>query len=145
MCDYSLMNIDNRLAREGEQLITHRFKTGSMGLVSAMDLDHWEEGRHNGLWQRIKDYFLFQGEPQPVVCIPPGARLTLHEFGPCENATFTQLSPQAHRHRDALVFDNGQTLLVQLLPERQKMTLVRLSSEETAEEPLAAPLELVGS
>jgi len=31
MCDYSLMSIPNRLAVEGENLIAHRFTTGTMG------------------------------------------------------------------------------------------------------------------
>ena len=38
MCDYSLMSIPNRLAREGEELIVHRFACGAMGLASPVDL-----------------------------------------------------------------------------------------------------------
>ena len=38
MCDYSLMAVPNRLAREGEELVAHRFPTGSLGLASPMDL-----------------------------------------------------------------------------------------------------------
>ena len=34
MCDYSLMAVPNRLAQEGEDLVTHRFPTGSLGLAS---------------------------------------------------------------------------------------------------------------
>jgi hypothetical protein len=32
MCDYSLAGVPNRLAVEGEQLVVHRFPTGSVGL-----------------------------------------------------------------------------------------------------------------
>ena len=38
MCDYSLMAIPNRLAEEGEDLVAHRFPTGSVGLASPRDL-----------------------------------------------------------------------------------------------------------
>ena len=34
MCDYSLAGIPSRLAVEGEQLVAHRFSTGSLGLAS---------------------------------------------------------------------------------------------------------------
>jgi len=37
MCDYSLMALPNRLAVCGEELATHKFQTGSMGLVSMAD------------------------------------------------------------------------------------------------------------
>ena len=38
MCDYSLCGIPNRLAAEGEELVVHKFSTGSMGLASPADL-----------------------------------------------------------------------------------------------------------
>jgi hypothetical protein len=34
MCDYSLQGGPNRLAVEGEQLVTYRFPTGSVGLAA---------------------------------------------------------------------------------------------------------------
>ena len=40
MCDYSLMAVPNRLAQEGEELVTHRFPTGSLGLASPANLPH---------------------------------------------------------------------------------------------------------
>jgi hypothetical protein len=144
MCDYSLMMNVNRLGKEGEDLVAHRFKTGSIGLVSVADHEDWLGQRGSGLWQRVKDYFTFEGDPQPVVCVPPGARLRLHDYGSCETATFTQLSPEANRHRDALLFDNGKTVTLESLPEGQVMTLVRMSSEEDVEEPQAAEPVLAG-
>lgn len=39
MCDYSLHDIKNRLANEGEELVVNKFHTGSKGLVSAADLE----------------------------------------------------------------------------------------------------------
>ena len=38
MCDYSLMAVPNRLAKEGEELVSHRFPTGSVGFASPGDL-----------------------------------------------------------------------------------------------------------
>jgi hypothetical protein len=34
MCDYSLMHLPNRLAADGEVLMTHKFPNGSVGLAS---------------------------------------------------------------------------------------------------------------
>jgi hypothetical protein len=34
MCDYSLAHYPNRLAEEGDQLVTCRFSSGTLGLTS---------------------------------------------------------------------------------------------------------------
>jgi hypothetical protein len=65
MCDYSLASVPNRLAVEGEQLVTFRFITGSMGLRSG-DAPRWR------LW--------FMQPPDVCVCVPPGARLLLRDI-----------------------------------------------------------------
>jgi hypothetical protein len=129
MCDYSLMTIRNRLAVEGEELVAHRFEEGSIGLVSLTDFTNWQARRPRSLWQWFNRCFLSQSEPAPVVCVPPGARLRLHDFGAGEEATFTQISPEASRYRDALRFDSGNTMLLQLLPEGQRLTVLRFSGE----------------
>ena len=72
-----------------------------------------------------------------MVCVPPGARLRLHDFGSCERATFTQISGESNRYRDALLFDNGNIVLLQLLAEGQKVTVLRLSAAEDVEPDLA--------
>ena len=107
MCDYSLMTIHNRLAMEGEELVAHRFRSGSIGLVSSLDFADWQTRRPARVWERFKDYFSPQTDPTPVVCIPPGARLLLHAFGSCEKGTFTQISPESNRYRCA-EFRRGQ-------------------------------------
>src|SRR5689334_4379775 len=58
MCDYSLFAIPNRLAKEQENLVAHRFPTGSMGLASPMDLRRnaqlrQEKSGSSGLWSAI--------------------------------------------------------------------------------------------
>ena len=61
MCDYSLTGIANRLAVEGEELVVQRFRTGSVGLASSPS--RW-----------------LSFEQTCAVCVPPGARLMLHDI-----------------------------------------------------------------
>lgn len=139
MCDYSLMMLPNRLAVEGEQLVAHKFKSGTTGLVGLGDFRTWR-GERPSFWQRVKNCFLCQTEPGPVVCIPPGSRLFLEdipnslrrqfEFQCGEYVTFAQRSAESWQHRDVLAFQNGVVLLLQLLPEGQKVNVLGLSSSE---------------
>ena len=140
MCDYSLMMVPNRLAVEGEELVTHRFQSGSLGLVSCFDYASWLNQRSKSIWQRFKACCSADNEPTPVVCIPPGARLRLEglpeilkeqfHFGSSEDATFTEISAEANGYRDAFCFDNGATVSFALLTEGQNVKVLRLSSEE---------------
>jgi len=140
MCDYSVMMVPKRLAIEGEELVTHRFQSGSIGLVSCFDYDTWSNKRATSIWQKLKAFCSFGSEPTPVVCIPPGARVRLEgspktfkeQFGLCssEEATFVQLSVEINQDRDALCFDNSAIVLLQLLPEGQRIRVLRLSSHE---------------
>jgi hypothetical protein len=45
MCDYSLMHYPNRLAVNGDELVVHRFLSGSIGLASEADLHQTAEKR----------------------------------------------------------------------------------------------------
>ena len=140
MCDYSVMMVPNRLAIEGEELVTHRFQSGSIGPVSCFDYDTWSNKRATSIWQKLKAFCSFGSEPTPVVCIPPGARVRLEgspktfkeqfTLGSSEEATFVQLSVEINQHRDALCFDNSAIVLLQLLPEGQRVRVLRLSSHE---------------
>lgn len=152
MCDYSLMMIHNRLAVEGEQLVAHRFKSGSVGLVSMLDFTKWRERPCGGIWQRVKECFSSRHEPSMVVCIPPGARLRVQEIpqplrdrfnlGSTEDATFTQVSADVNWHRDALLFSNKATVLLQALAEGQTVKVLGLTSSEE-NEPVPAHEEFV--
>ena len=140
MCDYSLMMIPNRLAIEGEELVAHRFQNGSTGMLSCGDFDRWAASRPKSFWQRLRAGLSSEGEPTPVVCIPPGARLRLmgiaevlkahFPMGSCEDAVFTQITAEASQYRDALCFANGATVLLQRLPEGQKLKVLQLSCSE---------------
>src|SRR3954453_14441935 len=111
MCDYSLMAVPNRLAQEGEELVTHRFPTGSLGLASYPELQRATcvvRGKKS-FWNTLKDFF---DPPQSndvcAVCIPPGARLRLEQTnGPAEEVTFTQITATVNSYRDAIRFPNG--------------------------------------
>lgn len=143
MCDYSLMMIPNRLTIEGEELVAHRFQSGSLGLVSCFDYESWLNQRSRSIWQKFKAWCQSDGEPTPVVCIPPGACLRLDGLPEClkdqfhlsswEEAIFTQLSAETNQHRDALCFYNRAIVLLELLPEGQKVKVLRLSSQEEIE------------
>jgi hypothetical protein len=144
MCDYSLMNVPNRLAQEGEELVAHRFPTGSLGLASPCDLRRISEApapAKRNFWNAVKDFFNPpKAEPVPAVCIPPGARLRLgdiparlqHEFniGPVEDVTFTQITAAVNSYRDAVRFQNGREVRLQELREGQRVTVLDLSLAE---------------
>jgi hypothetical protein len=146
MCDYSLMSIPNRIAREGEQLMTYRFPTGAMGLASPADLPAPPVQLALGpraFWSVLKEAFASpKAAPVPAVCIPPGAWLLLHDIpeslqreigvGPAEAVTFTQITATSYSYRDAVHFRNGREILLQRLREGQRVLVRDLSSAEAA-------------
>ena len=153
MCDYSLMSLTTRLAREGEELIVHRFTCGAMGLVSPVDL----QPDRQPLMARIKNGWAeLWGAPAPpssrsvaAVCVPPGARLRVwdipvylqREIGVrrTEEVTFTQLTASAFQYRDAIRFRNGHQILLQRLEEGQRVRVLSLSLAAFAPSPMDAP------
>jgi hypothetical protein len=147
MCDYSLHGIPNRLAREGEALIVHRFYTGSKGLTSPEYLQPVE--RPNGFMTMLKNLFAFHRECKPcAVCIPDGAKLMLQGiasklregYGLCatEAVTFRQLSAEAQTYRDAVEFGNGVRMRLQELEDGQRVDVLTIASESAG-----APLDLM--
>jgi hypothetical protein len=144
MCDYSLMAVPNRLAREGEELVAHRFPTGSLGLAAPDDLKRIFTPAapvKRGWWNAFKEFLNPpKSEPVPAVCIPPGARLELrdiparlqHELnvGPVETVTFTQISAAVNSYRDAVRFYNGREVRLQELREGQGVRVLDLSMAE---------------
>ncbi len=136
MCDYSLHGIENRLAREGEVLMVHRFYSGSKGLTSPEYLK--PTGASRGIMAAIKR--MFASYPQPcAVCIPDGARLVLHGIAPAlgrahdlasvEPVTFRQLSANDYAYRDAVEFKSGLKIRLQDLEIGQLVEVLSLSGE----------------
>ena len=144
MCDYSLMAVPNRLAREGEELVVHRFPTGSLGLASSADirrhLNPPKRGR-NGFWASLLD-LLNPPSSLPVcaVCIPPGAQLLLKDMPArlreglgvteSETVTFTQITAAPNTYRDSVRFANGHVVRLQDLREGQRVRVIDLSGAE---------------
>jgi len=127
MCDYSLAHFPNRLAKEGEHLIIHRFQTQSLGLAPER--------------RRFRE-ILFPG-CVPAVCVPPGTKLLLHDIpekiqrslgvDPVEVVTFVQKSPDAFVYRDAVRFSTGDEILLQCLERGQRVDVLSLCEEEEAQ------------
>jgi hypothetical protein len=150
MCDYSLMALPNRLAENGEDLILHRFSTGSRGFASAQELRKAEDllanHRRPGFWSNLRQNLFSRAgsQPVPAVCIPPGSRLLLQdipvdlqrelEVGSVAAVVFTELTAVTNRYRDAVRFQNGRHILLQSLDEGQRAKVLDLSSAE-ADEP----------
>jgi len=156
MCDYSLHGLPNRLARDGEELVAHRFSTGAIGLTSPAELcrvvNSVNASEKKNFWSAIKALILPPVWPEaPAVCVPPGARLRLmdipvnlqHELGvaPQETVTFTQTTAMANAYHDAVRFENGHQVLLQVLKEGQRVWVLSLGSEDA----LDFPAERVGS
>lgn len=137
MCDYSLHGIENRLAKEGEVLVVHRFYTGSKGLTSSEYLN--PTGQSRGWKSALKKFFAVESSIC-AVCIPDGAKLVLHGIPPAlqkahhlsttETVTFRQLSANAGTYRDAIELKNGTRVRLQDLEEGQSVQVLALSSEK---------------
>jgi hypothetical protein len=149
MCDYSLHAVNNRLANEGERLMVRKFQTGSKGLASPADLDDLQQIRPApegaGIWSQFKHWVKEcrrVASPEdvlralPAVCIPPGARLHLEDIpeemqkafavGEAEEVTFTQITNEPFRYRDAFRFANGIEVLVKKFPEGTPVEVLAL-------------------
>lgn len=138
MCDYSLMEFPNRLAVEREVLLVHRFPSGSLGLASPADCCRKPSGK-KPFWKAVKELLFFPEAPRVcAVCIPPGARLILHDvparlqkklgIGPEEEVKFVQISAAVGSHRDAVRFRNQYTLRLQDLAEGQRVEVIDLGN-----------------
>jgi len=147
MCDYSQHGLPNRLASEGELLISYRFPTGLVGLASALDVD--EEERRRAEADRGRTWFSAlkrwrtrdTNVPQvPAVCIPPGARLRMTHIPSelrrrwalraVEDVWFTEIGEDPERFRDAIRFGSGRVLILQTLPQRICFMVLSLGSDQ---------------
>jgi hypothetical protein len=145
MCDYSLHGLPNRLAVEGEELVAHRFITGAIGLTSPAELcraaNYNNGSEKQSFWSRIKGaIFPPTFAETPAVCIPPGARLRMTGIpaglqrelgvGEDETVTFTQTTALANTYHDAVRFENGRQVLLQMLREGQGVRVLSLNQVE---------------
>jgi len=146
MCDYSLMNIPNRLAKEGEDLVIYRFSNGCIGVASPSDLCPETNSPSAWLrtfWPTVKKCLNLETRSVAAVCIPPGASLCLTDIpkrlqrelgiGPTETVMFTQLTAAANTYRDAVRFSNGRTILLQGLHEGQRVRALALDPADKSD------------
>lgn len=115
MCDYSLHAMASRPAKVGETLITTTFpRTSTRG-------------------------FAAEGEPGVAVCLLPGTELAFEQDVKYDQgwiwtrttsfrvAKFGVVEPNVpHRHHDAIEFPDGSNVLVTLLVEGQRATVLQL-------------------
>ena len=141
------MNIPNRLAKKGEELVTHRFGSGCIGLASPLELHPAPNPsvfESRTFWSMMKEFFHPpEGQSVPTVCIPPGASLLLmdipeklrREFGvgTVEEVMFNQSTAAANTYRDAVRFSNGREILLQGLRENQRVRVLRLDRADTSD------------
>ena len=129
MCDYSLHAVETRPAEVGETLITTTFRgTSTRGFASESD-------------------------PATAVCMMPGTELAFAENVKYDNrwiwtreinfrvGKFGAIDPDVpHRHHDAIEFPDGTNVLVTLLSEGQRVTVLQLPvTQQAAEHAAHAP------
>ena len=121
MCDYSLHAVATRPAQVGETLITTTFRgTSTRGFASESD-------------------------PAVAVCMLPGTELAFAENVKYDNrwiwtreisfrvGKFGAVDPDVpHRHHDAIEFPDGTNVLVTLLSEGQRATVLQLPVTQQA-------------
>jgi hypothetical protein len=153
MCDYSLHVFPNRLAADGEDLVVHRFGTGSIGLASPADLlpSLADGSQARGLWPRVKAWFQgrnlrWEAERRiAAVCVPPGARLIVRDIPKylqrefkvteVEEVNFVEITAEPNAYRDAIQFRNHRQALLQELCEGQRVRVLSTMAGERAPEP----------
>ena len=119
MCDYSLQHAKSRPAQVGDKLETRNFGTGTTGFCDAADRD-------------------------VAVCLLPGTELAFDEtprkhvcYGGeigSSVAIFRQVDKQElYRHHDCLEFADGQRVLLTMLDECQRATVLQLPAAPKTE------------
>lgn len=136
MCDYSLMGVPNRQAKEGEELVLYKFPSNTKGFASPGDVARTQAiPQKLGLWEGLRS--LLRGpnlDEVTAVCIMPGTRLLLQDIpldfqrsldvNSIEEVTFTQLTYVENVHRDAVRFGNGSEVSLQRLSEGQRIKIL---------------------
>jgi len=154
MCDYSLYTVNNRLACESDDLVLHRFDTGSLGFCAVAELrQEMSRSRVARGWSSFLRWMFPRKKcGLTAVCVPPGARLLIAEVPKAsqpgcglfelETVEFTQLSEKSYAYRDALRLPDGEAVLLQRLPEGLRVTVMALAPvEEVLETPMSEPVE----
>lgn len=134
----------NRLAADSEQLIVHKFPTGSIGLASVTDVWRYELDRHEtlkgSLWQRLKRLCRDAPDtshPLLQVRVPSGAYLILRAIPSSlqqryglrdeEGAVFERSHTEAKACQGKLRFHNGARIRMEELRVGQLIEVLSLA------------------
>jgi len=143
------MTFPNRLANEGEILVTHKFSTGSIGFVSPLELGTVQPSpqcTNVEFWGKVRAWFAAPPvrSAVPAVCIPPGARLRVQsvpdrarqafQAKPGDEVIFTETTATWGQFRDALRIRSNQEILLQSIGEGLQVQVVSLASSQEAPE-----------
>ena len=156
MRNHSLQEVPERLAVQGEVLVSYRFRTGSVGLASPGEI-----AGSKGVWQGIgvrpswwsswkrKISHILKSDTTAAIRVSPTARLRVNsvpddiqaEFGvsAIENVNFVQLNAEGCLLRDAIRFRNARHVLLQRFGEGIWFEV--LSDGSNDREPLEEPEE----
>jgi hypothetical protein len=120
MCDYSLQNVSSRPAKVGDRVTTRDFGTGTRGFAAAEDAN-------TAVCVLPGTELSFAGE---IACKQTGLfpwrnRMTGHK-----TAIFRQINKERlAAHHDALEFPDGRIVLLTMLCEGQRATVLQLPAQ----------------
>jgi hypothetical protein len=118
MCDYSLEHYQSRPAQKGEEYVTNRFPSGSVGFVVPGD-------------QSVAICMSCDMRLQ-IIDVPASLQAKL-EFEPRAAATFVRLDTGSYR--DGVRFDNGRVLTLQELGPGVRASLADVPAVITPAQP----------
>jgi hypothetical protein len=126
MCDFSLHGVKSRPAKVGDKLTTHDFGTGTRGFAAQEDVNV-------AVCIRPGTELSFADE---VRCVPTGLIAWRGKTIAHKTAIFRQINKtRLTAHHDALEFPDGQIVLLTVLVEGQRATVLQLPAEpKTASE-----------
>jgi hypothetical protein len=120
MCDFSLQSVRSRPAKVGDKLVTRDFGTGTRGFA---DVD--ELGTAVCLMPGTELAFA-----SDIACLPAGVFGWKTQKFNHQTAIFRQVNKEkAAAHHDALEFPDGRIVLLTVLSEGQKASVLQLPAQ----------------
>jgi hypothetical protein len=147
MRQYSFSAIPTRLAREGEELVTHTFPDGSTGFVASENVQQDYRPRRmlrtsRGIGRILNKILRISSWTESVsaIYVPFGSRLILKNIPAemqqkCgvqweEGVIFSHVNKLPDSYRDGLDFSNGSQIYLRDLPEGAPLEVLSLASTD---------------